>query len=156
MLTNICRPTQASLSSFWSRRPYTSEHWRRALCGSVRVWVDGDQKCPMTRLFSIMLTSKMCWFQIWCQKLSTAFLSKVMSTLNFQIRKFKVDYPYGKRLKKLIDRKGVSAPRKASEVFKKNPIEKKWFQVEKYQKYSKSKNDVKRPLGPFYNELWAI
>ena len=36
-------------------------------------------------------------------KLSTAFLSKVMSTFNFKIRKFKIDYPCGKRLKKYMN-----------------------------------------------------
>ena len=38
---------------------------------------------------------------------------------------------------------------KVSEVYKKYPIEKMWFQVEKYEKYLQSKNDIKRPLGPF-------
>ena len=31
-----------------------------------------------------------------------------------------------------------------------------WFQEQKYEKYLKSKNDIKRPLGPFNKELWAI
>ena len=31
-----------------------------------------------------------------------------------------------------------------------------WFQEEKYEKYLKFKNDIKRPLGPFNKELWAI
>ena len=30
------------------------------------------------------------------------------------------------------------------------------FQVQKYEKYLKSKNDLKRLLGAFINELWAI
>ena len=30
------------------------------------------------------------------------------------------------------------------------------FQVQKYEKYLKSKNDIKRSLGPFNKELWAI
>ena len=45
---------------------------------------------------------------------------------------------------------------KVSEVYKKYPIEKMWFQEEKYEKYLQSKNDIKRPLGPFNRELWAI
>ena len=92
------------------------------LCGWVGGLVGGWVviKWPLQfSSFSSMLTNKMCWFQIWCQKLSTAFLSKVMSTLNFKIWKFKVDYPFGKRLKKIIDGKGVSAPRKLCEVSKK-------------------------------------
>ena len=45
---------------------------------------------------------------------------------------------------------------KVSEVYKKYPIDKMWFQEQKYEKYLKSKNDIKRPLGPFNKELWAI
>ena len=66
---------------------------------------------------------------------------------------FKIDYPYGKRLEKFIDGKAVSAHRKVSEVLKKMSIEKMRFQVQKYEKYLKSKNDLKRPLGPFNKEL---
>ena len=76
-----------------------------------------------------------------------------MSTLIFKIQKYKMDYPLGKRLKKFIDEKCVSAPRKVSDVFQKIPIEKMRFQVQKYEKYLKSKNDLKRPLGPFNKEL---
>ena len=65
-------------------------------------------------------------------------------------------YLGGKRLKKIIDRKSVSAPRKVTKVVKKNHIEKMRFQVQKYEKYLKSKNDLKRLLGAFINELWAI
>ena len=31
-----------------------------------------------------------------------------------------------------------------------------WSRVQKYEKYLKSENDIKRPLGPFNKELWAI
>ena len=39
-------------------------------------WTDGRGIKSVLRFFSNlkMLTSKMCWFQIWCLKLSTAFL----------------------------------------------------------------------------------
>ena len=67
-------------------------------------------------------------------------------------RKFKIDYPEGKRLKKIIDEKDVSAPRKVSVILKQIPIEKMRFQVLKYEKYLKSKNDLKRPLGPFIKD----
>ena len=30
-----------------------------------------------------------------------------------------------------------------------------WFQEQKYEKYLKSKNDIKRRLGAFNQELWA-
>ena len=67
---------------------------------------------------------------------------------------FKSDYPLGKRFKKFTDGKGVSAPWKFSEVkIKKNQIEKMRFQEQKYEKYLKSKNDLKRPLGAFNKEL---
>ena len=45
---------------------------------------------------------------------------------------------------------------KVSEVYKKYPIEKMWFQEEKYEKYLQSKNDLKRSLEPFNRELWAF
>ena len=38
-------------------------------------------------------------------------------------------------------------------LFKKNQIEKIRFQLQKSEKYLKSKNDLKRPLGAFIKEL---
>ena len=55
--------------------------------------------------------------------------------------------------KKIIDRKGTSALWKVSEVFQKIPIEKMRFQVQKYEKYLKSKNDLKMSLGPFNKDI---
>ena len=55
--------------------------------------------------------------------------------------------------KKIVHREGFSATWKSSEVFQKIPIEKMRFQLQKYEKYLKSKNDLKRPLGAFINEL---
>ena len=49
-----------------------------------------------------------------------------------------------------------SVPQRVTEVFKKIPSEKMLFQVQKYEKHLKSKNDIKRPLGPFNKELLAI
>ena len=49
--------------------------------------------------------------------------------------------------------KGVSAPRKVSDVLEKNLIEKIRFQLQKYEKYLKSKNDIKKLLGAFNQEL---
>ena len=37
--------------------------------------------------------------------------------------------------------------------FSKNPFEKMRFQAQKYEKYLKSKNDLKMPLGPFNKKL---
>ena len=45
---------------------------------------------------------------------------------------------------------------KVSEVYKKYPIDKMWFQGQKYVKYLKFKNDIKRPAQSFNKELWAI
>ena len=76
-----------------------------------------------------------------------------MTILSFKVRKIKSDFPSGKLLDFLLDGICVSAPRKDTEVLQKIQIEKKRFQVQKYEKYSKSKTDLKRPLGAFINEL---
>ena len=76
-----------------------------------------------------------------------------MSIFNFKIRNFKIVYLGGKRLQKIIDRKSVSAPRKSTEVFRKIQIKKMRFQVQKYEKNLNSKNDLKKSLGAFINEL---
>ena len=48
----------------------------------------------------------------------------------------------------------ASQPRKkVSEVFQKIQYEKMRFHLQKYEKYSKSKNDIKKPLGLFNKEL---
>ena len=39
--------------------------------------------------------------------------------------------------------------------FKKNRTQKRWFKIQKHEKYLKSKNDIKRRLGAFNQELWA-
>ena len=58
--------------------------------------------------------------------------------------------------KKFNDGEGVSAVQKVSEVFQKIIFEKMDFQLQKYEKYSKSKNDFKWPLGTFNKKLRAI
>ena len=45
--------------------------------------------------FSGILTSKICWLQIWPQKLSTAMRSKVMSNLNLKFWNFNADFRGG-------------------------------------------------------------
>ena len=57
--------------------------------------------------------------------------------------------------KKILTKMRLCAE-KVNEVYKKYPIEKMWFQEEKYEKYLKSKNDIKRPLRLFNSELWAV
>ena len=54
-----------------------------------------------------------------------------------------------------FDEKGVSAPQKLPDFFKQNRIKKQLFQIQKHEKYLKSKNDIKRRLGAFKQELWA-
>ena len=56
-------------------------------------------------------------------------------------------------LETYIDGICVSAPRKDTEVLQKSQLEKMRFQVQKYEKYLKSKNDLKRPLGAFNQGL---
>ena len=58
-------------------------------------------------------------------------------------------------LGELLTKKGVSAPQKLCDFFQKKGIKKQWFQIQKHEKYLKSKNDIKRRLGAFNQELWA-
>ena len=76
-----------------------------------------------------------------------------MIILIFKFRKIKSDFPLGKLLDFFLDGIWVSAPRKDTEVLQKIQIEKKRFQIQKYEKYLESKTDLKRPLGAFINEL---
>ena len=70
-----------------------------------------------------------------------------MSIFNFRCRKLKSDDP------PCLDRKGVSALHKRSYFLKKNEIQKQKFQLQKPEKYLKSKNDIKRLLGAFNQVL---
>ena len=54
-----------------------------------------------------------------------------------------------------FDEKGVLAPQKLPDFFKKKSYKKQWFQIQKHEKYLKSKNDIKRRLGAFKQDLWA-
>ena len=65
-------------------------------------------------------------------------------------RKIKVDYQRGYGSKKYLTKK-ASQPRGNLVVKKKN-----WFQEKKHENYLKCKNDVKKLLGAFNQELWAI
>ena len=58
--------------------------------GRMDGWTDGRDIKSVLRFSSnsSVLTSKMWWFQIWCLKLSAAFLSEVKSNLSFKTRKF--------------------------------------------------------------------
>ena len=125
------------------------------MCGLVGGWMVIKRVLRFS-LFLSMLTSKISWFQKWCQKLSTAFLSKVMSTLKIQTSTKEDRVPIGKTAKIIYWRKMRLSPAESYWSFPKNPIDKMWFQEQKYEKYLKSKNDIKRPLGPFNKELWAI
>ena len=76
-----------------------------------------------------------------------------MSILRFKFWKFKSDFYPQKTVQKIRDGKGVSAPQKLSDFFKKNGIKIQWFELLKHEKYVKSKNDIKRHLGAFNQEL---
>ena len=52
-----------------------------------------------------------------------------------------------------LDGKGVSAPQKLGDFFKKSGIKKQCFQPQKHEKYLKFKNDIKKRLGAFNQEL---
>ena len=86
-------------------------------------------------LFSSMLTSKMRWFQKWCQKLSTAFLSKVMNTLKFQNSTNEDRVPIWKIAQKIYWRK-----------LRLSPAESYWSFPKKFQS---KKCDIK-------SKLWKI
>ena len=58
-------------------------------------------------------------------------------------------------LGEFFDEKGVSAPQKLSDFFKKMVSKNNDFRLKKMKNYLKSKNDIKRRLGAFNQELWA-
>ena len=58
-------------------------------------------------------------------------------------------------LGEFFDEKGVSAPQKLSDFLHKIGTKKQWIQIQKHEKYLKSKNDIKKRLGAFNQELWA-
>ena len=87
-----------------------------------------------------IITSKMCWFQIWPQKLSTAIRSKVMSNLSLKMWNFKAHFRGGNRLKKMMVTKDLSSRRKLRKAFKKNIYRKKgilWSKIWKKLKVQK-------------------
>ena len=104
--------------------------------------------------FSSMLTSKMRWFEIWPQKLSTTITSKVMSNLSLKIWNFKANFRSGNQLKITVVKKDLSSKCKLRRVlifFSKNAI-----LCSKIWKIWKSKNSVKTALTLLFKELWAI
>ena len=122
-------------------------------------WVDGWVVIFWVLWFfskSGIITSKMCWFQIWPQKLSTAIRSKVMSNLSLKMWNFKAHFRGGNRLKKMMVTKDLSSRRKLRKVFKKKIYRKKGILWSKIWKNWKSKNGVKTALTPLFKELWAI
>ena len=70
--------------------------------------------------FSSVLTSKIRWFQIWPQKLSTAIRSKVMSNLILKFWNFEADFRGGKWPKIMMVTNDLSSRRKLRKVKKKN------------------------------------
>ena len=75
--------------------------------------MDGGKKGPSIFFVFTYINKKNVLIPKMMLKLSTAFLSEVMSILNFKMRKFESNFRLGKWLTKLNDRKGVSAPQKS-------------------------------------------
>ena len=61
--------------------------------------------------------------------------------------------PPGNRLRNFMIGKGFSVPQKLIDFSKKTVIKKQCFQQQKLEKYIKSKNDIKMPLGAFNQKL---
>ena len=74
-----------------------------------------------------------------------------MSILIFKNQKF--DEYQGKRSKNYFIETASQFRGKLVQLFKKNIIEKVRFHFQKYDKYLKPKNDVKKLLGAFNHEL---
>ena len=81
------------------------------------------KKCNQKTMISVPKTLKILKVQIFSQKASRSLQSWDMSNLkisqNSKNRKFKSDFPLWKMLGEFFDEKGVSAPQKLSDVFKK-------------------------------------
>ena len=72
----------------------------------------------------------------------------------FKFRKFKSDFPRGKRVKNLLMEK-PSPPLRNLVIFSKKMVSKNNDFSQKHEKYLKSKNDSKKHLEASNQELWA-
>ena len=81
----------------------------RMLSGKVGGWLVIKRVHRFSSKSGIV-TSRMCWFRIWYQKLSTALRSKVTCKLNLKF--FKVNFRDGNQLKKWWSQK--TSPRGAN------------------------------------------
>ena len=95
----------------------------------------------------------MCWFQILYEKLSTAFLSEVMNILKFKIAKLRPRTHKENDSKNSMTEKASQFIKRVSEFFQKTLYEKIRFHLQKYEKYLYSKNDIKKLLEFFNNNL---
>ena len=82
-----------------------------------------------------------------------------MSNLNFsqnsqKIANLRAISPCERYSVKFLTKK-ASQPLRNLVIFSKNGIQKHWFQIQKHEKYLKFKNDIKRRLGAFNQELRA-
>ena len=77
-----------------------------------------------------------------------------MIILIFKSGKFKSYFPRGKSLKNVL-KEPASPPLRNLVFFQKKYIKKQWIQIQKHEKYLKSKNDIKRRLEAFKRELWT-
>ena len=86
-----------------------------------------------------------------CSKVVNGF--QIKSYGHFKFQKSELLGPIEKMARKVFDRKGISTTRKLGEMCKKNIIEKMRFQRQKHEKYLRSKNNVKKSLGAFNQEV---
>ena len=77
-----------------------------------------------------------------------------MIILIFKFGKFKSYFRRGKSLKNFL-KEPASPPLRNLVFFQKKYIIKQWIQIQKHEKYLKSKNDIKTRLRAFNQELWA-
>ena len=111
---------------FWAGNPPFWNPRKPLLSGWVGGWVVIFWVLWFSS-FSSIITSKMRWFQIWCQKLSTDFLSKVMSTLKFQ-NSTKEDHVPPRKMAQKIHKQKIRL----------SPAESLW----NFQKKSNRKNSI--------------
>ena len=125
------------MGSTWRSFQFILHWWAKMGVSKTRAWIDPFRiveklYCPdgwvggWVVIFLVLwfsskssiITTKMCWFQIWPQKLSTANSSKVMSNLRLKIWSFKANFRGGNQQKIMMVTKDLSSRHKFRKVFK--------------------------------------
>ena len=130
---NMCMRNQnRTFKNTLEDRPFLKPQ-KPLLYGLVGGWM-GIKRVLRFCSISSMLTSKMRWFQIWPQKLSTAIRSKVMSNLLLKFWNFKADFRGGKWPKIMMVTNDLSSRRKLRKVKKKKLSKKCDFRFKNIKK----------------------